>query len=124
MLGNPHDSLLHMQVDICCFDKTGTLTSDNMVLEGLAGVPGQGSELVTDVKTAQQEVIRVLAACQALIQVEGKFVGDPLEKASFTATGERRSAVCWSLHWPHAPCKASKRLQTTLRCKVCHKTSA
>ena len=75
------------QVDICCFDKTGTLTSDNMVLEGLTGVPGYGEELLTDMKTAKQEVIRVLAACQALIQVDGKFVGDPLEKASFTATG-------------------------------------
>lgn len=58
-----------------------------MVLEGLTGVPGYGEELLTDVKTAKQEVIRVLAACQALIQVDGKFVGDPLEKASFTATG-------------------------------------
>ena len=76
-----------MQVDICCFDKTGTLTSDNMVLEGLTGLPGQGPELVTDVKTAKQEIIRVLAACQALIQVDGKYVGDTLEKASFTATG-------------------------------------
>ena len=75
------------QVDICCFDKTGTLTSDNMVLEGLTGVPGHTQQLVTDVKTARQEVVRVLAACQALIQVDGKFVGDPLEKASFTATG-------------------------------------
>ena len=26
------------KVDICCFDKTGTLTSDNLVVEGVAGV--------------------------------------------------------------------------------------
>jgi len=26
------------KVDICCFDKTGTLTSDNLVVEGIAGV--------------------------------------------------------------------------------------
>ena len=75
------------QVDICCFDKTGTLTSDNMVLEGLTGLPGRGEELVRDMKQAGAEVVRVLASCQALIQVEGKFVGDPLEKASFTAVG-------------------------------------
>lgn len=75
------------QVDICCFDKTGTLTSDNMVLEGLTGLPGRGQELISDVKQAGQETVRVLAACQALIHVDGKFVGDPLEKASFTATG-------------------------------------
>ena len=58
-----------------------------MVLEGLTGLPGKGQALMTDVKQAGQETVRVLAACQALIQVDGKFVGDPLEKASFTATG-------------------------------------
>lgn len=26
------------KVDICCFDKTGTLTSDNLVVEGVAGL--------------------------------------------------------------------------------------
>ena len=26
------------KVDICCFDKTGTLTSDNLMVEGVAGV--------------------------------------------------------------------------------------
>lgn len=82
-----------MQVDICCFDKTGTLTSDNMVLEGLTGLPGRGQELVSDVKQAGQDTVRVLAACQALIHVDGKFVGDPLEKASFTATGAHCSVV-------------------------------
>ncbi len=27
-----------MQVDVCCFDKTGTLTSNDMLLQGIAGV--------------------------------------------------------------------------------------
>lgn len=26
------------KVEICCFDKTGTLTSDNLIVEGIAGV--------------------------------------------------------------------------------------
>ena len=26
------------KVDICCFDKTGTLTSDNLIVEGIAGI--------------------------------------------------------------------------------------
>ena len=26
------------KVEICCFDKTGTLTSDNLVVEGIAGI--------------------------------------------------------------------------------------
>ena len=28
------------KVDICCFDKTGTLTSDDLVVEGVAGIQG------------------------------------------------------------------------------------
>ena len=79
-----------------------------MVLEGLAGLPGKGQELQTDVKQASRETVRVLAACQALIQVDGKFVGDPLEKASFTATGQCHTngfdmaAVCsWDTYCCH-----------------------
>lgn len=26
------------KVQVCCFDKTGTLTSNNLVVEGIAGV--------------------------------------------------------------------------------------
>ena len=26
------------KIDVCCFDKTGTLTSDNLVVEGVAGL--------------------------------------------------------------------------------------
>ena len=26
------------KVEICCFDKTGTLTSDNLIVEGIAGL--------------------------------------------------------------------------------------
>ena len=94
--GQPHAFLsqmlscnpLHLlQVDVCCFDKTGTLTSDNMVLEGVAGLPGRGSELVADVQQAGSAAIRVLACCHSLIHVDGDLVGDPLEKAAFTATG-------------------------------------
>ena len=76
-----------VQVAICCFDKTGTLTSDNLILEGLTGLAGRGQDLVKDVKQASPEVLRVMAACQSLIQVDGDIVGDPLEKASFQATG-------------------------------------
>ena len=81
-------SLGLVQVAVCCFDKTGTLTSDDMVLRGLAGVPEKGRELLQDVKAASKDTLRVLAACQSLIQIEGDLVGDPLEKAAFEATGE------------------------------------
>ncbi|KAK9819655.1 hypothetical protein WJX72_000825 [[Myrmecia] bisecta] len=80
------------KVAACCFDKTGTLTSDNMVLDGVTGLPGRSRELVTDVKQAGQALLRVMAACQSLIQVEGELVGDPLEKAAFQATGWSHSS--------------------------------
>ncbi len=76
-----------LQVAICCFDKTGTLTSDNMTLIGLSGAPGAPPGLQKDVGSAPRESLRVLACCQALIQVDGDLVGDPLERAAFQAAG-------------------------------------
>lgn len=35
---------------MCCFDKTGTLTSNDMLLEGVAGLDGRGPELLRDVR--------------------------------------------------------------------------
>lgn len=76
-----------LQVAICCFDKTGTLTSDNMMLEGLSGVPGAAEGLLREIRNAPKETQRVLACCQALIQVDGDLVGDPLERAALDAVG-------------------------------------
>ena len=70
------------QIDVCCFDKTGTLTSDEMVLQGV--LPPQGGELEPKGSHAAR---RVMAACQSLIHVEGKLVGDPLETTVFHACG-------------------------------------
>ena len=97
------DIVALMQVAVCCFDKTGTLTSDDMVLRGLAGLPEKGRELLQDVKAAGKDTLRVLAACQSLIHIEGDLVGDPLERAAFEATGEAATAYitmpkmwgCW-----------------------------
>ncbi len=33
------------KVEICCFDKTGTLTSDDLVVEGIAGLPSPPQDL-------------------------------------------------------------------------------
>ena len=35
------------KVEICCFDKTGTLTSDDLVVEGVAGLPCSDGDGVT-----------------------------------------------------------------------------
>ena len=82
------------QVAVCCFDKTGTLTSDNMVLRGLASLADRSDKLVDDVKTAGKDTLRVLAACQSLIQIDGELVGDPLERAAFEATGVHAAQGC------------------------------
>jgi magnesium-transporting ATPase (P-type) len=79
------------QVEVCCFDKTGTLTSDDMLLEGVAGLPGCGGADgllgADDLAALPREAARVMAACHSLVHVDGELVGDPLELAAFQATG-------------------------------------
>eukprot|EP00898_Chlorokybus_atmophyticus_P008150 jgi/Chlat1/8336/Chrsp8S08098 len=73
------------KVDALCFDKTGTLTSDNMVFEGVSGA--DKPELQSDPAVLSEPVIYTLAACHALVQVDTKLVGDPLEKAALHGVG-------------------------------------
>uniref|UniRef100_A0A1D1XPG0 Putative cation-transporting ATPase n=2 Tax=Anthurium amnicola TaxID=1678845 RepID=A0A1D1XPG0_9ARAE len=74
------------KVDICCFDKTGTLTSDDMEFRGVAGL-NDSEDLETDMTRVPSCAVEVLAACHALVFVDNKLVGDPLEKAALKGIG-------------------------------------
>ncbi|MBA0699301.1 hypothetical protein Goari_000949, partial [Gossypium aridum] len=69
------------KVDICCFDKTGTLTSDDMEFSGVVGL-NDSSELDSDMTKVPSRTVEILASCHALVFVDNKLVGDPLEKAA------------------------------------------
>ncbi|KAJ4966751.1 hypothetical protein NE237_018600 [Protea cynaroides] len=69
------------KVDICCFDKTGTLTSDDMEFRGVVGLT-DSLDLQSDMTNVPARTLEILAACHALVFVDNKLVGDPLEKAA------------------------------------------
>ncbi|XWS58942.1 hypothetical protein CRYUN_Cryun08bG0077600 [Craigia yunnanensis] len=69
------------KVDLCCFDKTGTLTSDDMEFSGVVGL-SDSSDLESDMTKVSPRTVEILASCHALVFVDNKLVGDPLEKAA------------------------------------------
>ncbi|ODQ56393.1 hypothetical protein SAICODRAFT_4574 [Saitoella complicata NRRL Y-17804] len=74
------------RVDVCCFDKTGTLTTEDLVVEGVAGLKVDAPKEMAQVKDATDASTLVLATAHALVKLEdGEIVGDPMEKATLEA---------------------------------------
>lgn len=71
------------KVDVCCFDKTGTLTSDDLVVEGVAGV--NDSNKIQPISDIPVSTVRIIASCHSLTYLDETLVGDPMEKASLKA---------------------------------------
>ena len=70
------------KIDCCLFDKTGTITSDRLVAEGVMSEPlGKDATLKQPIDSCRNAAI-VVGGCHALLEIEGKTFGDPLEKAA------------------------------------------
>ena len=71
------------KLDICCFDKTGTLTSDDLIVEGVAGIENKIE--ITSIQSIPLETLYTLATCHTLVNLDEELIGDPLEKVTLQA---------------------------------------
>lgn len=71
------------KIDFCCFDKTGTLTKDEFIMRGVVKTD---KEYPISAQGVDEDTHTVLIACNSLLQISGKTVGDPIELAIFKSS--------------------------------------
>lgn len=87
-----------VQVTACCFDKTGTLTADDLVMRGIvlpfpslsnpsASSSTEPDEAILPPAHIQGPPLWVLAGCHSLMTLDGRVVGDPMERAAVEGLG-------------------------------------
>lgn len=116
------------KIDICCFDKTGTLTSDDLIVEGVAGIDNKLE--ITPIQNIPQDTLYSIATCHTLINLDEEIIGDPLEKVTLNAigwtvtksdvvvakkskvspSGEKNSSVGWKIYQRFHFSSALKRM--------------
>ena len=74
------------RIDVACFDKTGTLTAENLIMEGISGIPGHELSLCPP-KEIPLDTCRVLATAHALAMLDEGIIGDPMEKNTLESIG-------------------------------------
>ena len=102
------------------FDKTGTITTDELTTRGCvnaAAAPSSTSSSsssaaaaaaaasavqISPISTASAEMCAIVGGCHALLQVDGKLMGDPIELAAIQSLG-------WTYDAPTATACATDR---------------
>lgn len=74
-------------IDVACFDKTGTLTEENLIVEGITGLPGGKAEALHSPINIPENVTLVLASSHALVSLDNEIIGDPMEKNTLESIG-------------------------------------
>lgn len=81
------------KLDVCCFDKTGTLTGENLVVQGVAGLPeADPQQLRAEGASLPAETALIIATCHSLFKLTDggdKIVGDPMERTAVEFVGWR-----------------------------------
>ena len=85
---DPFRIILAGKVDTMVFDKTGTLTQDSVHFKGVGLIENRPKvrivESFYDTSMSNKDLVNIiLSGCHSLLRIDGKVIGDPIEKLYF-----------------------------------------